>query len=785
VSFNIVGEYKMPQVINTNLSAINARRNLETSSSALGTSLQRLSSGLRVNSAKDDAAGLAIATRFTTNIEGLEQAGRNANDAISLVQTAEGALQEVSNILQRSRELAIQSANGTNSSSDRKALQAEVNQLKSELNRISTTTTFNGLKILNGDLSSSDMQIGANANETVSVTIANVHGTNIGSNQLLSSNTAGIEQSTYQTIYGFGQNTDIGEEVGVSQAAATNGYSQETFTVTNTNSAGNTVTQSYQAAANETAMDTAYNLNALNGVVATAYNEVTITDISGMAAAGDVLSIDFNGVDSDGADSTDTIEVSGDTVQTLAAIATAINADAGLRAKDVYAVGTATELKIYALQGHDISLTTASDAAFSVESSIMTSDTAGELDTDASTTITVGGRLDVIMDTGYSVAGSNDRISSDASGRLAGRFDVTSTAESRTDNVSDTQAAMGEGGNFKNDTNLVGAQTLTISGGDGTTTVSIAAGQSADSIVTSINNVSADTGVRATASTTVTVDDLSHNGTVTMDLFGDNVNASNISAAVTTDDMTALVKAINDVIGTTGISASVGADNGQMVLTHSTGKDIKISNFSHSSAVDYQKTSDAAVTGDGTSLAAPTTQYSLTVTGGAGTSEITLFDGGGANGLNSTVVGGEVTIISDQTFSVSSSVASNVAGVGSGSLFSAAASVSNSSTASKVSDVNISSVAGAQSAISVLDEALQTISSIRSDLGALQSRFETTTRSIANAVENLSAARSRILDADFAVETSELTKNQILQQAGTSILSQANQITQNVLSLLQ
>jgi flagellin len=314
--------------------------------------------------------------------------------------------------------------------------------------------------------------------------------------------------------------------------------------------------------------------------------------------------------------------------------------------------------------------------------------------------------------------------------------------------------------------------------------VAISAGQTADSIVTSINGKSADTGVRSTAVTTVTVDTLSANGTVTMDLFGDNVNASNISAAVTATDLTALIKSINDVTGTTGITAAVGTDNSQMLLTHSAGKDIKISGFTHSSAVDYARTSDTIIVGDGTSLAAPSTQYSMNVTGGTGTSAVTLFDGAGANGLDSTIVGGEVTLISDQTFSVASSVANNVAGVGSGSLFSTAASVSNSSSASRVSDINIGSVAGAQSAISVLDEALQAISTIRSGLGALQSRFETTGRSISNSIENLSAARSRILDADFAVETSDLTKNQILQQAGTSILSQSNQITQNVLALL-
>jgi flagellin len=134
----------MPQVINTNVASLNAQRNLNTSQTALATSLQRLSSGLRINSAKDDAAGLAISERFTTQIRGLNQATRNSNDGISLAQTAEGALSEINNNLQRIRELAVQSANSTNSASDRKAIQAEVGQLLSEMDRISQTTEFNG-----------------------------------------------------------------------------------------------------------------------------------------------------------------------------------------------------------------------------------------------------------------------------------------------------------------------------------------------------------------------------------------------------------------------------------------------------------------------------------------------------------------------------------------------------------------------------------------------------------------------------------------------------------------
>ena len=163
----------MPQVINTNILSLNSQRNLNKSQEALQVSLQRLSSGLRINSAKDDAAGLAISERFTSQIRGLNQAVRNANDGISLAQTAEGALSEAGNILQRIRELAVQSANATNSASDRQALQAEVGQLVSELDRIATATEFNGQKLLDGTFGAAVFQVGANANQTIQTTTSN------------------------------------------------------------------------------------------------------------------------------------------------------------------------------------------------------------------------------------------------------------------------------------------------------------------------------------------------------------------------------------------------------------------------------------------------------------------------------------------------------------------------------------------------------------------------------------------------------------------------------------
>jgi flagellin len=157
--------------VNTNIASLNAQRNLTGTQGTLNTSLQRLSSGLRINSAKDDAAGLAISNRMTAQIRGLNQAARNANDGISLAQTAEGALDEVTNMMQRMRELAVQAANGSNSTSDRNSLNDEYQQLKEEITRISLTTSFNGSEVLDGGMGSVKFQVGAEAGETITVSI--------------------------------------------------------------------------------------------------------------------------------------------------------------------------------------------------------------------------------------------------------------------------------------------------------------------------------------------------------------------------------------------------------------------------------------------------------------------------------------------------------------------------------------------------------------------------------------------------------------------------------------
>lgn len=212
----------MAQVINTNVASLNAQRNLSTSGGSLATSLQRLSSGLRINSAKDDAAGLAISERFTTQIRGLNQAVRNANDGISLAQTAEGALVEVSNNLQRIRELAVQASNGTNSQSDRDALDAEVTQLKAEIQRVAEQTSFNGQELLDGSFTAVSFQVGANAGQTIDISsIANAQIASLGGDLARFTASASASAVTdFADAIAAGDVTINGESIGAISAAA-------------------------------------------------------------------------------------------------------------------------------------------------------------------------------------------------------------------------------------------------------------------------------------------------------------------------------------------------------------------------------------------------------------------------------------------------------------------------------------------------------------------------------------------------------------------------------------
>ena len=484
--------------VNTNISSLNAQRNLTKSGLGLATSMQRLSSGMRINSAKDDAAGLQISNRLTSQINGLAVAQRNANDGISMAQTAEGAMQASTDILQRMRELALQSANGSNSNEDREALQKEVSALQEELTRIADTTSFGGQKLLDGTFGSKSFQVGANANEIINMGMTNVAAENLGS----------------QTLSAGG--TGVGAAM------------------------------------------TPIAANVSNGILIEA--DLVITDNSGASTA----AISYAAADS----SKD--------------IATAINA---------------------------------ATAAGSV------------------------------------------------------------------------------------------------------------------SVKASVENVSTMTFDAATAGVAVSF----------------TLNSQAISIAnFNQSDMSELAAVINDNANTNVVATVDENDSSKLILTGD--DDIQIDNMA---AGALAGTADIATVA-GNDEVAVTLQATLDSTITVGAIKLSSVDG-------FAIAGGNADVFATATMN---------------------------STLDSVAAIDLSTQADSQSALEVIDAALATIDESRADLGAIQNRFSHTISNLANIQENVSASRSRIQDTDFAVETAVMTKNQILQQAGTSILAQANQIPQAAISLL-
>jgi flagellin len=743
----------MGMTINTNIPSLNAQRNLGKSQGMLQSSLQRLSSGLRINGAKDDAAGLAISNRMGSQIRGLNQAIRNANDGISLAQTAEGALQETTNILQRIRELSIQAANDTNSSSDRASLQAEVNQLQQELTRIAETTTFNGKKLLEGSFATGQFQVGAEANQTISFSIDSAKATDIGSNTLETTNDTGIEASTRQGVF-----TTNGSEVGKTVVAASgttdNGLTGEVLTVRDAN--GDSV-GTVTVAEDEEVSTVASDLSDLGSfVTASGYNQVTILS-SHANTTNDTDSdqeLEINGTNLGVLDFTDADD-----------IAEAINGDSTLQGDGVFAISDGSDVVVYNNTGDDITVENLNGGQDDAVIVVQGLDGAGPHDVDDAEVSTSAGKMQVVLAQGYTIETSvDDQLLTDEGAETA----VETTA------VGYTDGTVG---------NAVGAQKLTIVGPEGSNAedIDIEANSTAAGIATAVNAETANTGVKATALTTATLSDISADGTVSFDLFGTNDTAVSVSATVTTGNLNSLAKAINDVSGQTGITAELSGSNDEITLTQASGEDIKVVNFSHSAAVDAHDQSSSAVEDSGSGIDWDGTEVSMMVTGNEGEA-VSLYDGGTKTDLDSTVVGGKVVFSASGDFNITSDIDKTDAG---GSIFEVPASSANTSELNTVSNIDISTVAGATDAITTVDGALDQVDSIRGGLGAIQNRFETTISNLQSVSENLEAARSRILDADFAAETAAMTKAQIMQQAGTAMLAQANMLPQTVLSLLQ
>ena len=616
----------MPQIINSNIASLTAQRNLNQSQNSLNVSLQRLSSGLRINSAKDDAAGLAISERFTSQIRGLNQAARNANDGISLAQTAEGALGSTGNSLQRIRELSLQSANSTNSASDRAALNAEVQQLLAEIQRVGQTTQFNGTNILDGSFQSAQFQVGANANQVIEFSITGATTNVLGAYQATGS---AVSASAFDGD-GF---TINGVEVGVSAATSAAGVTAASATAKAT-------------AINSVSNDT--------GVTATATNSITGSAPSaGVGLANGELLI--NGIAIGAVASDISVVTQGRNA------ATAINAVSNQTGVSAVANASTGALTLTASDGRDITLTTNGTNAATRQAATQNIQNAIGLDTSdgaAANTNEV-----VTLTFVNAVEGSGTGLTAGDSVTLGGQtFEFV------------TSAGTGVSGNVE-----------VLIGAGGSSALSTAA------LETAINAETA-----AGRNTITASGNTATNLTLTSDIVGLNTIASGAAIA---EPVSTNAGALTSVITTPGVAPADDADG---VTTR-----------------------------------------------------------------------GIITLSSAENFTLG----------GADLAFAGLAAASPALT--QLSTVDISTVAGSNAAIAIVDGALSQVSSIRADLGAIQNRFESTITSLQTTSENLSAARSRILDADFAQETANLTRAQILQQAGVSILAQANALPQNVLALLQ
>jgi len=492
----------------TNPTAFTSTNNFHTAQSNAQTAMERLSSGQRINTAADDAAGSAIADRMTSQIVGLDQSIRNSNDTISLVKTAEGSMKESDTILQRMRELAVQSSNDTNTNKDREYLQAEINQLQEELTRIADTTEFNNQALLDGTFTSKTFQIGANSGQNIKFSIGNMSSDTIGSQDL--SLTGTMNQSV------------------------------------------------------------------VNADKATTVNTVLATE------------------------------------------------------------------------------------------------------------------------------------------------------------------------------------DLTINGHLGTTTVDVLVNANARDVANLVNGVSDETGVTADVVTKAKIDNVSAVGTFTLNVYGKNEGAVNISAAITdVGDLTDLAQRFNEKSATTGIVAKLSDDKASIELTNDKGYDIVLE--------DILETGGSGATVDLTGLDKDSAEV-----GAAGVL-------GAAVGTDTGRVSGNVTMSSDKVYTVKSAAAGGLM----------ANTNANAATLSTVDAIDISTQGGSDEAIKVIDGALTFVQGERANMGAIKNRLDYTISNLTNIVANTESSRSQIMDADFAKESSVLSKNKMLQQSSLAMLSQANSTAAEILQLLR
>ena len=722
-------------VINTNVKALAAQASMANVEKKMQASMERLSTGLRINSAKDDAAGLAISNRMTSQIRGYAVAIRNSNDGISMTQTAEGALGQVTDMLQRMRELAVQSGNGAMSTADRKSLQLEVDQMKQEINNVATKTNHNNIKLLDGSAGKIDLQTGVNSGDKMSIGFDSVQTKDIGSGRSASLTSVGTKFDTLaidaDTPPVSGQsgpmyNGDLtinGVVVGAS-SATDDRVSSDVFDSGGIAKAASAISK--VAAINR--------VSEQSGVTATVGKTTAFGSAMDATNSGTASAVTING------QATAEITLGDDLEINRLMITNAIN-------------NISKQTGVTAVNTHDdkqgIVLTAADGRNIEIELGDFVAADVGLSDEG-----TYIGTFDLKSKTGEAFT-----LSTETSGSIQNAGLSAGTYGNNQASMVTLPRAFADEGAAPDDatTGVLNGGTLVINGvgidaaigSDDSSSSNYADSStkaaSAIAIAAAINKKSDMTGVKAVADANVVRGTGFAADTVTeLNINGVDISI-NLDANSNRDDV---LVAINKYSGQTGVVATGWGDGVQ--LTAEDGRNISI-------ASDAADASALGLTGQtiGSDAADPT-------------KSVTYY----AN----------VHLESDKAFEVTSGSEGNanfnLLGFTRGTF-------GGNDNGMKVADVDISTQDGASAAISAIDDALETVSAMQAKAGAFQNRLESVVSNLTESNQNMSASRSRILDTDYASETTSMAKSQIISQAATAMLAQANQSAQGVLSLLK
>jgi flagellin len=708
-------------VINTNTKALVAQESMRSSNLNLSSAMERLSTGKKINSAKDDAAGLAISNRMTAQIRGIAKATGNVNDAISMAQTAEGAIGNVTDILQRMRELAVQSGTGTMNNSDRSNIQLEVSQLKQQIDTIANTTNHNNIKLLDGSAQKIVVQTGVNTNDRMDMGFGSIKTKDIGlgSRAALTSIGGARTADTNFDAFSAGQLLINGVSVGESLAA-----DDKNSPVT-------------AAASSAIAKAAAINKVAdISGV----YAKANTNTVSGAAMTATALSgtITVNGV------STTSFSTGTDAALNRKLTVNAINAISG----QTGVVATDTEdnetgVTLSAADGRNVvvafSTLTSATTGVAAASTNVASYSLYKLD---------GGDINI----SFKDAATTNDVENQTGLRVGSYKSDTATVTTykRTSPAAATPPTSADQGLLNGNSLIINGVAIgaalttddTASQGANGGPLSSVSSSSAIAIAAAINRKSQMTGVTASAAPNT----IRGEGFTSTSTTSASVYLNGVTLNVNTISRDGAIDSFNSVSGQTGVVAS--AFGAGIQLTAADGRNINI----------------------GTSA----TVASLGLTG------ITV--GAAATSAAAITFLSQVTLSSDNAFDVKagSNGVSNLEKLGfRQGTFGA------TENGLKVNQVDVSTLAGANLAITAIDAAINTASAMQAKSGAINNRLDSVIENLAESSKNMQASRSRIMDTDYATETTNLAKQQIVSQAATAMLAQANQSSQSVLSLLK